>query len=67
MGKIMDNKFNQRYGGKICVVYSEKRESPARQKERNGELSKAFEAVLSGISGRTASPKELLGIKKLSR
>ena len=65
MGKIMDNKFNRRYGGKICMVYSEKQENPAKEKEHNAQLCKTFEAVLSGILGRGVTPEELLGIEKL--
>jgi|GEM_PF-3063401 len=65
MGKIMNNKFKRRYGGKIYMVYAEKRESPAKQKERNTEICKTFETVLSGILKRAITPEELLGIIKL--
>jgi len=66
MGKIMDNKFRRRYGGKIVIVYSGKRESPAKEKEHKAQLAKAYENVLFGILGRAAKPEELMGIKKLS-
>jgi hypothetical protein len=49
MGIKLDNKFNRRYGGKIKVAYAGKRESPARRRERNAEIAKAFEKVLAGI------------------
>jgi len=65
MGKIMDNKFKRRYGGKMVMVYSGKRESPANEKERNTQLAKVYENVLTEILGRMAKPEELVGLTRI--
>ncbi|MDD2773711.1 MAG: hypothetical protein PHP45_08465 [Elusimicrobiales bacterium] len=57
MGKILDKKFERRFGGNIVVVYPAKPNSPAKQRDINLTIANAFEKISEGIMRRKHKDK----------
>ena len=65
MGQRMSNKFKERFGDRVSVVYRGKPLTVSEQKLQNETLAKAVAHVLTGILKREPTEEELLGVTEI--